>query len=60
MVPPSSYGRVDVPVTSSREITGRVVRLTNGSETPVPRARLELVEVETGEARPFHEIAIAP
>jgi len=53
VVPPSSFGRVDVPVSPSREITGRVVRYADGRDAPLPRAGLQLVHLKTGEVRPL-------
>lgn len=51
VVPPSSFGRLDIPVTPSREIWGRVVRVTPHGEVPLPHAALELLELETGAVR---------
>ena len=51
VVPPSSFGRVDIPVARARELVGRVVRATADGEVPVPYAQLELVDVETGQSR---------
>jgi hypothetical protein len=51
VVPPSSFGRVDIPLARARELVGRVVRVTPDGEVPVPYAALELVDVETGQAR---------
>jgi len=52
-VPPSSFGRVDVPVSPSREITGEVVRYVEGRDIPLPRAALHLEYLKTGEVRPL-------
>jgi len=55
-VPPSSVGRLDVPVTISRQITGEVVQVQEpGAEEglPLPYAKLELANQETGEVREF-------
>lgn len=51
VVPPSSFGRVDIPLARARELVGRVVRVTPDGEMPVPYAALELVDVETGQTR---------
>jgi hypothetical protein len=48
MVPPSSFGRVDLAVSPSREIAGRVVRLVDGNEELIPYAQIELVDLESG------------
>ena len=48
MVPPSSFGRVDLAVSPSREIAGRVVRVAAEDETLLPYAQLELVNLDTG------------
>jgi hypothetical protein len=53
LVPPSSFGRVDIPVSPSHEIVGRVVRVVEGTEIPLPRARLELVNEDTGAILPL-------
>ncbi|HSM05388.1 MAG TPA: hypothetical protein VK858_12285 [Longimicrobiales bacterium] len=53
VVPPSSFGRVDVAVSPSREVTGRAVRFVDGRDTPLPSASLQLVYLKTGEARPL-------
>jgi hypothetical protein len=53
IVPPSSFGRVDIPVSASHEILGRVIQAREGVEVPLPRARLELVDFETGAVTPF-------
>ncbi len=53
VVPPSSFGRVDVPVSPSREIAGRVVRYVDGRDVPLPRAGLHLVHLKTGDVRPL-------
>ncbi|MDX1647345.1 MAG: hypothetical protein R3304_09395, partial [Longimicrobiales bacterium] len=52
-VPPSSFGRVDIPVTPSREIGGRVVLVEEGIERPLPYVDLELVDQDSGEIRAF-------
>lgn len=67
-VPPSSFGRVDVPVTPSREVVGRVVRVDGEVALPIPYAELEMVHRETGEVRSlrafsdgeFYEAGIRP
>lgn len=50
-VPPSSVRRVDIAVTPSRELWGRVVRVTPDGEVALPHAELELVQVGTGVTR---------
>lgn len=54
-VPPSSFGRVDVPVTPSRQIAGTVLQVPaeGGPGLAIPYAELELVELETEEVRSF-------
>jgi hypothetical protein len=44
---------VDIPVSPSREISGRVVRYVDGRDAPLPRAGLHLVHLKTGEVRPL-------
>jgi hypothetical protein len=51
MVPPSSFGRVDLAVSPSREIAGRVVRLLDGNEVLIPYAQIELVDLDSGESQ---------
>lgn len=51
MVPPSSFGRVDLPVSHSREVAGRVVRVADGREQSLPYAQFDLVHVDTGASR---------
>lgn len=68
IVPPSSFGRVDIPLARARELVGRVVRVTPDGEVPVPYAALELVDVLTGQSRPvrafsdgeIYEIGVKP
>ncbi|MEX2466276.1 MAG: hypothetical protein WD995_05165 [Gemmatimonadota bacterium] len=68
VVPPSSFGRLDIPVTFSQEIWGSVVRSTSQGEAPLPYAELELVDLGTGEGRAvrafsdgdFYESGIKP
>jgi hypothetical protein len=68
LVPPSSFGRVDLPVSPSREITGRVMRVSDGREVPLPYAQLELLDLETGDLRnirafsdgEFYEAGVRP
>jgi hypothetical protein len=50
-VPPSSTRRVDIAVTPSRELWGRVVHVTPDGEVLLPHAELELVSVDTGATR---------
>lgn len=52
-VPPASFGRVNVPVTRSREIMGSVVLLDGDREVPLAYAPLVLIDTETGEPRSF-------
>ncbi|MDT8341453.1 MAG: carboxypeptidase-like regulatory domain-containing protein [Longimicrobiales bacterium] len=67
-VPPASFGWVNLPVTPAREIWGRVVRVEGGAEVPVPYARLELLDRETGTVRTvqtfsdgeFYEAGVTP
>lgn len=67
-VPPASFGRVNVPVIRSREIMGSVVLVDGDREIPLPYAQLELIDTETGSARPlrafsdgeFYEAGIRP
>lgn len=50
--PPSSYGRLDVALVYSREISGRVIGVALGRETGVAGLDLELIDVETEFVRP--------
>jgi len=67
-VPPSSFGRVDIPITPSQELWGSVVRVTGSGEVRVPHAELELVDLDTGVVRPlrafsdgdFYESGVKP
>jgi len=52
-VPPASFGRVNVPLTRSREILGSVVLVDGDREIPLPYAELELIDTENGEPRTF-------
>lgn len=49
VVPPSSFGRVDVPVASSREVTGSVVLVAGERTAPAPQVALLLVNTDTEE-----------
>jgi hypothetical protein len=55
-VPPSSFGRVDIPLTVSRQIAGQVSQVQDASTAEglaLPYAELELVNTETGDIREF-------
>lgn len=56
-VPPSSYGRLDLPVTPSRELWGRVVRDDGGEPEPMAGIRLELEDRDTGSIRTLRTFA---
>lgn len=69
VAPPSSYGRLDVALTPSREITGRVVRTSDsGALVGVGHLDLELVDAARGGVRPlktfsdgtFYESGVPP
>jgi hypothetical protein len=51
VVPPSSFGRLDIPLTPSSELVGSVIQVTETAEIPVPYAELELVRLEDGAVR---------
>lgn len=67
-VPPSSFGRVNIPVSPSRELMGRVVLVTGGESVALPYARLELMDLSSGRTRTlrsfsdgeFYESGIRP
>jgi hypothetical protein len=52
-VPPSSFGRVDVPILYSRELVGRVVMGEGDAERLMPYTPLLMVDMLTGETRRF-------
>ena len=51
VVPPASFGRLDIAVTPSQEIWGSVVRATPNGDVPLAHAELELVDLRSGEIR---------
>lgn len=52
-VPPSSYGRLDLPLVRFAELSGRVIRSTDEGERPLSRVTLELENLNTGTIRSF-------
>jgi hypothetical protein len=68
LVPPASFGRLDIAVTPSVELAGRVVRVTPDGDVPVAHAELELWDPRAGEGRSirtfsdgeFYELGVKP